>query len=74
MSLGFEKAYLMQSNLNLSTSEIISTYVYKVGMGNSGDFSYATAIDLFNSAINCSILIFVNWLSNRLSSREVGLF
>lgn len=74
MTVGFEKAYLMQNTLNLTTSEIISTYVYKVGMGGGGDFSYGAAIGLFNSVVNCAILIFVNWLSKRLSSDEVGLF
>ena len=58
MNLGFEKAYLMQNSLNAQTSEIISTYVYKIGILNS-DFSYSTAIDLLNSAINiCLILLF----------------
>lgn len=50
MSIGFEKVYLMQNPLNLSTSEVISTYVYKVGLSSEGsvDFSYSTAIGLFN--------------------------
>lgn len=74
MTVGFEKVYLMQSNLNLTTAEVISTYVYKVGMGSSGDFSYAAAVGLFNSVINCAILIFVNWLSRRLTNKEVSLF
>ena len=74
MSVGFEKAYLLQNTLNLTTSEIISTYVYKVGMGTGGDFSYGAAVGLFNSVVNCAILIFVNWLSKKLSSDEVGLF
>lgn len=74
MSVGFEKVFLMQNSLNLTTSEIISTYVYKVGMGTGSDFSYGAAIDLFNSVINCAILIFVNWISKKLSSDEVSLF
>jgi len=74
MTVGFEKVYLLQSSLNLPTSEVISTYVYKVGMGSSSDFSYASAIGLFNSVINCILLVFVNWLSKRISSKEVGLF
>lgn len=74
MSIGFEKTYLLQNTLNLKTSEVISTYVYKVAMGTGGDFSYASAIGLFNSVINCAMLIFVNWLSKRLTSDEVGLF
>ncbi len=74
MTIGFEKVYLLQSSLNLTTAEVISTYVYKVGMGSSSDFSYASAIGLFNSVINCILLVFVNWLSRRISSEEVGLF
>jgi len=74
MTVGFEKAYLLQSNLNSTTSEVISTYVYKVGMGASRDFSYGAAIGLFNSVINCAILVLVNWISKKLSSNEVSLF
>ena len=74
MSIGFEKVYLMQSELNLSTSEIISTYVYKVGMGSSRDFSFGAAVGLFNSVVNCVLLILVNWISSRVSKKEVSLF
>ncbi|MFL8906271.1 ABC transporter permease [Helcococcus kunzii] len=69
MSIGYEKAYLMQTSLNLPTSEIIATYVYKVGLQN-GDYSYSTAIGLFNSLINI-ILIFIAYHTvNRLNSRK----
>ena len=74
MSIGFEKVYLMQNTLNKSTSQVISTYVYEVGMGSSSDMSFASAIGLFNSVINCTLLIIVNWISNRVSRREVSLF
>ena len=74
MTIGFEKVYLLQSSLNLPTSEVISTYVYKVGMGSSSDFSYASAIGIFNSVVNCILLVTVNWISRRISSDEVGLF
>lgn len=74
MTIGFEKVYLMQSTLNLSTSEIISTYVYKTAMGASSQFSYAAAIGLFNSVINCILLVLVNWISKKVSSNEVSLF
>lgn len=61
MSLGFEKVYLMQNSLNISRSEVISTYVYKVGLASGGgDFSYATAIGLFNSVINLILIVTVN--------------
>ncbi len=72
MSLGFEKAYLMQNSLNRSKSEIISTYVYYIGMvSGTGDFSYATAIDLFNSAINLTLLVLVNTVSKRVSDTSL---
>ena len=74
MTIGFEKVYLMQSELNLSTSEIISTFVYKTGLGTSNQMSYAAAIGLFNSVVNCILLITVNWISKRVSKKEVSLF
>jgi len=67
MNVGFEKVYLMQNNLNLTQSEVINTYVYKVGMqAGIGQFSYATAIGLFNSVINCTLLVIVNAISRRI--------
>ena len=71
MSVGFEKVYLLQRSLNLPVSEIISTYVYKVGLLN-GKFSYTTAIGLFNSLINVILLLIVNWISGKVS--ETSLF
>lgn len=70
MSLGFEKIYLMQNPLNLTTSEVISTYVYKVGL-LSADFSFSTAIGLFNSVINFLMLILVNYIAKKLSSSSL---
>ena len=66
MSVGFEKVYLMQNSLNISTSEVISTYVYKVGL-TSGTRNYApaTAIGLFNSVINFSLLVLVNFVAKK---------
>ena len=62
MNIGFEKVFLMQNPLNLRTSELISTYVFKTGLtsGGGGDFSYATAIGLFNSVVNLILLVSVN--------------
>lgn len=74
MSVGFEKVYLMQNTINQNVSEVISTYVYKVGMGRAADMSYASAINLFNSVINCTFLVIVNKISNKLSDGDVGLF
>ncbi|HLU23008.1 ABC transporter permease [Lederbergia graminis] len=59
MNVGFEKILLMQNNLNLASSEVIQTFVYKNGILN-GDFSYSTAIGLFNSLINFTLLIIIN--------------
>lgn len=72
MSVGFEKIYLMQNNMNLQFSEVISTYVYKVGMtgGGGANFSYASAIGLFNSVINCALLVIVNLIARRLGDGE----
>ncbi|MEA4889644.1 MAG: ABC transporter permease subunit [Clostridiaceae bacterium] len=75
MSVGFEKVYLMQNNLNLTQSEVISTYVYKVGLTSGlGNFSYATAIGLFNSLINCFMLVVVNALSRKFSEDNTSLW
>ena len=72
MSVGFEKVFLMQNSLNLSTSEVISTYVYKVSLTASGsDFSYGTAIGLFNSVINLMLLVIVNFISKRLTENSL---
>ena len=71
MSVGFEKVYLMQNSVNLAYSEIISTYVYKVGMQDS-DFSYSTAIGLFNSVVNLALLVAVNTITKKLG--ETSLF
>lgn len=72
MSIGYEKAYLMQTALNTPTSEIIATYVYKVGL-QAGDYAYSTAIGLFNSVINVILLVFVNTVVKRLNEGE-GLY
>ncbi|MCM3630478.1 ABC transporter permease subunit [Paenibacillus glycanilyticus] len=72
MSIGYEKAFLMQTALNTPTSEIIATYVYKVGL-QSGDYAYSTAIGLFNSLINIILLVLVNTVVKRLNEGE-GLY
>jgi putative aldouronate transport system permease protein len=72
MSIGFEKAYLMQTATNLPTSEIIPTYVYKIGL-QSGDYAYSAAVGLFNSIINVILLITVNFTVKKLNEGE-GLY
>ena len=59
MSIGFEKAYALQTDLNLNTAEIIATYVYKKGLLD-GDYSFSTAVGLFNTIVNVILLIAVN--------------
>ena len=72
MNVGFEKVLLMQNNLNLDYSEIISTYVYKVGLASGiNDFSLSTAISLFNSVVNFILLILANFTSKRLSGNGI---
>ncbi|GAA5204704.1 ABC transporter permease subunit [Microbacterium jejuense] len=66
MAVGFEKAFLLQNPLNLSQSEIIATYTYKIGIQNA-DFSLGTAVGLFNSVINLVLLLIVNAVSKRVT-------
>ena len=73
--LSFEKAYLLQNPLNISTSEIISTYVYKVGLGTAGnraDYSFGTAIGLFQNVVGVILTLTVNKIANMISGE--GLF
>lgn len=69
MSIGFEKAYALQTDMNIPASEILSTYVYKIGLLN-GDYGYSTAVGLFNSVINVILLIAVNWVVKKLNEGE----
>ena len=70
MSVGFEKVYLMQNALNTRSSEIISTFVYKVGLQN-GNYSFSTAVGLFNSLVGFVLLVGVNRLSRKLTDTSV---
>ena len=70
LGVGFEKVYLMQNPLNLATSEVIATYVYKIGLLNS-NFSFATAVGLFNSLINMILLVLVNTFAKRVSETSL---
>lgn len=74
VGVGFEKAYLLQSNINKSTSEVISTYVYRKGMDNFRNFSYGSAVGLFNTLINLVLVLIANNISKRISEGEVSLF
>lgn len=71
MNIGFEKTFLMQNSLNLARSEVISTYVYKQGLTGKTDFSYSTAINLFNSVINMILITSVNWISRKVGETSL---
>ncbi|MEG1636384.1 MAG: ABC transporter permease subunit [Cellulosilyticaceae bacterium] len=74
LTIGFEKIYLLQNELNRSSSEVISTYVYKVGFGavtGLPDFSYAAAVGLFESVVSLIILLIVNKLAAKYSETSV---
>lgn len=71
LSVGFEKTYLLQNSLNISASRVISTYVYEVGLINT-QYSYSSAIGLFNNVVNILFIMIVNTVSRRLT--QVGLW
>ena len=70
MSVGFEKAFLMQNPLNTGVSEIISTYIYKVGLISS-EYGFSTAVGLFNTVINCILLLTVNKLAKKMGQSSI---
>jgi putative aldouronate transport system permease protein len=70
MSIGFEKVYLMQNDMNLSTSEVIATYVYKIGI-ISAQYSYSAAINMFNTIVNFILLITVNLVLKRVCKQSL---
>lgn len=70
MGLGFEKVYLMQNSLNMASSEVISTYVYKIGL-LSAQYSYSAAINLFSTIINFILLITVNKVSKKFGNSSL---
>lgn len=70
LNVGFEKVYLMQNALNMQSSEVISTYVYKVGLINM-NYSFSTAIGFFNSIINLVLLLICNSLARKFSETSL---
>lgn len=70
LSVGFEKVYLMMNDVNAAKAEVISTYVYKQGL-QGGQFSYSTAIGLFNSVINFIMVIIVNTITKKM--RDISI-
>jgi multiple sugar transport system permease protein/putative aldouronate transport system permease protein len=73
LGTGFEKVYLLQNSLNIQTSEVLTTYVYKVGLGGGrADYSFGTAIGLFQNVVGVILTLIVNRISNMLSGE--GMF
>jgi putative aldouronate transport system permease protein len=70
LSVGYEKVFLLQNQANLTVSEVISTYVYKVGLINN-DYGFSTAVGLFNSAVNCIMLLSVNAIARRVGETSL---
>lgn len=70
LHVGFEKVFLMQNNLNLRVSEVIATYVYKVGIGNV-QYSFATAVGVFNSFINFTLIMIVNAVAKKVGETSL---
>lgn len=70
MSVGFEKVFLMQNDLNLDTSNVISTYIYQRGL-LSADFSFSAAVGLFNNVINFVLLVCINFISKKIGDTSL---
>lgn len=70
MNIGFQKAYLLQNGLNISASEIIPTYIYKIGLIDA-QYSYSAAISLFNNIINIILLVSVNKIAQKTSENSL---
>ena len=70
MNIGYEKVLLMQNDLNRASSDVISTYVYRIGI-LEGNYSYSTAINMFNSACNILLLFVANLISKKLSGTSL---
>jgi putative aldouronate transport system permease protein len=70
MSVGFEKVFLMQNQMNMETADVISTYVYRRGLINA-EYSFSAAVGLFNSVINFALLVGVNSVARRLGETSI---
>lgn len=69
MNVGFEKVWLLQTDLNKATSDVIAVYVYQQGIENA-KYSYSTAVGLFNTAVNIILLLIVNKIASKVSDVE----
>lgn len=70
LNVGYEKVLLLQNNLNMEASDVISTYVYRLGIKDA-QYSFTTAIGLFNSVVNVILLVTSNWTIKRLSGSSL---
>ncbi len=70
LSVGFDKIFLLQNQLNMETSEVIASYTYQIGLVG-GQFSYSSAIGLFNTAVNLAVLLLVNKIVKMLSGTGI---
>ena len=70
LNVGYEKIFLMQNPLNLNVSEVISTYVYKIGLV-AAQYSYSSAIGLFNSIVSMVLLTVVNYIARKTSETSL---
>ncbi len=70
MNVGFEKVFLLQNDLNMEMSDVISTLVYRKGI-TEYQFSFSAAVGLFNSVVNCIILLIVNGVSRKLGETSL---
>ncbi len=70
MNVGFEKIFLLQNPLNMSASDVISTFVYRTGVLN-GEYGFSAAVGLFNSLINCTLLVLVNSFAKRMGQTSL---
>lgn len=70
LNIGYEKIYLMQNDLNIQTSEVISTFVYKVGLVNA-DYGFSTAVGLFNAVISIILLTTTNYIAKKTTDTGI---
>jgi putative aldouronate transport system permease protein len=70
MSVGFEKVYLLYNPSTYVTADVISTYVYRAGL-QGGQYDFGTAVGLFNSLVNLTLLTLFNWIAGRLKQQTL---
>ena len=73
LSIGFEKIFLLQNPLNLEVSTVISTHVYEMGL-ISRQYSYSTAVGLFNNVISIILVVIANTIVKKISEKEMSLW